>query len=154
MRSTLILLVLAPALLRAQDAKGPCPGSVGLDSALQGYVTKPDRKPHRQADGVELTVDDGSFVLVTPTNEGRDFYNGGATKVVRMVAVVDTTGMLDSTSVAITESPSPALTNAVCAAALRMRFDPATQGGRKVRAVYKDWFTFRAQYDITRIRQH
>jgi hypothetical protein len=154
MKRMLCLLAFAPAIARAQDGKGPCPGSVGLDSALQGYVTKPDRKPHRQADGVEPVVDDGSFVLVTAQNEGHYVVNGGATRIVRLVGVVDTTGRLDSTSVAIAESPNAVLSNAVCTAALQMRFDPATKDGRKVPVVYKDWFTFREQFDLTRMGRH
>jgi hypothetical protein len=152
MNRMLCLLAFAPAIARAQDAKGPCPGSVGLDSALQGYVAKPDHKPHRQADGVEPTVDDGSFVLLTAGNEGHDMLNGGANKIVRLVGVIDTTGKFDSTSVTITESPYAVLSDAVCTAARQMRFDPATmKDGRKVPVVYKDWFTFRQQFDMSRM---
>jgi hypothetical protein len=152
MRKVLMVLAFAPALARAQDARGPCPGSVGLDSVLQGYVTKPDRKPHRQADGVEPVLDDGGgYMLATARNAGPTVTNGGASKFVRFVGVVDTTGRLDSTSVTIMESPSPVLSAAVCAAAREMRFDPAMRGGRKVPALYKDWFSFLVRYDITRM---
>jgi hypothetical protein len=150
----LVAFAFAPVIARAQKASGPCPGSVGLDSVLQGYVTKPDHKPRRQSDGVEPVVDDGSFVLVTPQNEGHYMVNGGANMIVRLVGVVDTTGRLDSTSVAIAESPNAVLSNAVCTAALQMRFDPATKGGKKVPVVYKDWFTFREEFDLTRMGRH
>jgi hypothetical protein len=155
MKRILCLLACIPALAAGQDTRGPCPGSVGLDSVLQGYVTKPDHKPRRQDDGVEPTVDDGSFVLVTGRNDnGAAMANANGTKVVRLVAVVDTTGRLDTTSVAITDSPNAVLTQAVCTAALQMRFDPATLRGRKVAALYKDWFTFRERYDLAPTPQH
>jgi hypothetical protein len=153
MKWVLCLLACAPALAAGQDTKGLCPGSVGLDSVLQGYVSKPDHKPHRQDDGVEPTVDDGSFVLVTGRNDnGAAIANAGGSKVVRLVGVVDTTGRLDSTSVTVPDAPNALLMQAVCTAALQMRFDPATRGGRKVAALYKDWFTFRERYDINTSR--
>jgi hypothetical protein len=149
MKRIFCLLACIPAIAAGQDSKGLCPGSVGLDSVLQGYVTKPDHKPRRQDDGVVPTVDDGSFVLVTGRNDNGDaMANAGGTKVVRLVAVVDTAGRLDTSSVSVPDSPDAALTQAVCTAALQMRFDPATLRGQKVAAVYKDWFTFRERYDI------
>jgi hypothetical protein len=155
MKHVLCVFVLVPALLSAQDAKGPCPGSIGPDSVLHGYVMKPDRKPHRQDDGVAPDAEDAGFTLVTAANASQlgsqMGSNSNAPRTVRFVGVVDTTGKLDSTSVAITESPNPALSRAVCTALLQMRFDPAMQGGRRVAALYKDWFTFREHFDVSRI---
>jgi hypothetical protein len=147
MTSTLrlaLVLGLLPALANAQETKGPCPGSVGLDSALQGYVNKPDHKPHRKHDGVVPTVADGSFVLASALQDyNRNVVSESAIKDVVLVGVVDTTGKLEPTSLAITESPSDVLTDAVCTAALRMEFDPASTGGRKVPALYKERYSFR-----------
>jgi hypothetical protein len=138
------VLAFAPALLGAQNPKGPCPGSVGLDSALQEYVPKPDHKPRRKQDGAVPTVVDGSFTVVTVAQDfSRNVVTEGGAKFVILVGVVDTTGKLEPTSLAITESPYGVLSDAVCTAALQMEFDPATTGGRKVPAVYKERFTFR-----------
>jgi hypothetical protein len=144
LRRPWLVLAFAPALAGAQNAKGPCPGSVGLDSALQEYVTKPDHKPRRKQDGVVPTVADGSFTLATAAQDySRNVVTEGGAKFVVLVGVVDTTGKLEPTSLAITESPYGVLTDAVCTAALQMEFDPATTGGRKVPAVYRERFNFR-----------
>jgi hypothetical protein len=141
-------LLLAPAMLAAQDAKGPCPNSIGLNAQLQGFVLKPDHKPRRLEDGVEPDIEQTYYQLVTPANEMHEVANGGATKTVSFQGVVDTLGIIDTSSVTITESPTLALSRAVCAAALQMKFEPATLGGKKVPAVYKGWYNFRETYDI------
>lgn len=137
-----------PVLLAAQNAKGPCPNSVGLNAELQGYVMKPDHKPQRMADDVEPDVEQTHYQIVTPANEMHAVANGGATKTVTFEGVVDTLGRIDSTSVTITESPNGTLSLSVCAAALQMKFEPATLGGKKVPAVYKGYYHFRETYDI------
>jgi hypothetical protein len=139
---------LVPAMLAAQNAKGPCPNSVGLNAELQGYVMKPDHKPQRLADDVEPNVEQTYYQMVTPANEMHQMANGGATKTVSFEGVVDTLGRMDSTSVTITESPNGTLSLSVCAAAVQMKFEPATLGGKKVPAIYKSYYHFRETYDI------
>jgi hypothetical protein len=111
-------------------------------------VTKPDHKPQRLADDVEPDVEQTYYQRVTASNEMQHLANGGSTKTVSVQGVVDTLGRMDSSSVTITESPSPALSQAVCTAALQMKFEPATLGGKKVPAIYKTWYQFRETYDI------
>jgi hypothetical protein len=101
-----------------------------------------DHKPRRKQDGVVPTVPDATFTMSTPMDEDRNIANTGVTKIVVLAGVVDTTGKLVPTSTAITESTSPALTQAVCAAAVQMSFDPAVLGGQKVPALYKERFKF------------
>ena len=143
MRKILCVLAFAPALLCAQNAKGPCPGSVGLDPVvLQGTVEKPDRKPRRKHDDVVPHVQGSNFSTVAPDDEDRNFQHTSIPKIVNLVGVVDTTGKLEPASLMITDSPSPALSAAVCEAAVQMAFIPAEDHGQKVRAQYKERFTF------------
>jgi hypothetical protein len=140
------VLAVTPALLGAQGAKGVCPGSVGPDSALQGYVSKPDKKPHRKRDGVVPTVQDGTFTTTAPLQADRSMNAEWVNSVdVTLLGVVDTTGQLEPTSVLIAESNNIALSQAVCTAALQMQFDPAIKGGQKVAALYKEQFEFYRQ---------
>jgi hypothetical protein len=149
MQKLLLVLLVVPGVLGAQDAKGPCPGSVGLDSGLTAWVAKPDHKPRRKQDGVVPTVQDATFTVTAPMEEDRNIASGGTMRIVVLVGVVDTTGKLVPTSTAITESPSQALTQAVCAAALQMSFVPAVLAGQKVPALYKERFAFyRSHMDI------
>jgi hypothetical protein len=141
------VLALAPALLSAQGTKGLCPGSVGPDSGLQGYVSKPDKKPRRKHDGVVPTVQDGSFSATPPQQADRRMNAEFVNSVnVTLIGVVDTAGRLDPTSVLIAESSNTALNQSVCTAALEMLFDPAMKGGQKVAAVYKEQFEFYRQH--------
>jgi hypothetical protein len=142
MRKILCLLAVAPALLQAQSNKGACPGAVGPDSALQGYVSKPDKKPRRRQDGVVPILQDPTYTTSQPQQEGRDFGVGNATKIVILTGVVDTTGKLIPTSLAVTQSPNDDFMNAVCAAGPQMAFDPAVKGGQKVAAIYTERFIF------------
>jgi hypothetical protein len=140
------VLVVTPALLGAQ-AKGVCPGSVGPDSALQGYVSKPDKKPRRKHDGVVPTVQDGSYSATMPQQADRSMNAESLNTVeVTLIGVVDTTGQLEPTSVMIAESNNVALSQAVCTAALQMQFDPGMKGGQKVAAWYKEQFEFYRQH--------
>jgi hypothetical protein len=142
MRKILCTIAFVPAVLGAQAGKSPCPGAVGLDSALQGYVSKPDRKPRRRQDGIVPILKDPTYSTAVPQQEGRDFGVGNMTKIVVLVGVVDTTGKLIPTSLAVTQSPNADFTDAVCAAGPQMAFDPALRGGQKVAAVYTERFIF------------
>ena len=143
------VLALAPAIAFAQDAKGPCPGAVGPNSALDGDVSKPDRKPRRKEDGIVPIVQTGQFVMSTPMDEDRNVADGSIPRIVVLIAVVDTTGKIIPTSAEISESPSPGLSQGVCQASLQMQFVPALLHGQKVAAIYKERFAFhQAHMDI------
>jgi len=145
----LCVLAFAPALLGAQVKEGPkglCPGSVGPDSALQGFVSKPDHKPRRKQDGVVPTVQGGSYTTTAPQQADRSMDAEVVGEVdVTLIGVVDTVGQMDPTSVLISQSTNSNLSQAVCAAALQMLFDPAVKGGQKVAALYKEQFAFYRQ---------
>lgn len=56
--------------------------------------------------------------------------------------VVDTTGLVDMNSIAVLESSDSRITEGVCHYLAASRFNPAEQGGRKVRARRDMPFTF------------
>ena len=67
----------------------------------------------------------------------------GAEGVVRAVYVVDTLGVVDTTSVRVMYSDDPDFTASVMVALGGMRFRPATKGGRAVRQEVQQQFRFR-----------
>ncbi len=67
----------------------------------------------------------------------------GAEGVVFALFVVDTTGLVDSTSVRFLSSPDPLFTMSVRHALGQMHFKPAVRGGEKVRQLVEQHFRFR-----------
>jgi len=67
----------------------------------------------------------------------------GTQGVVRTVYVVDTTGTVDTASIQVLYSDDPHFTASVMNALGRMRFRPATKGGRPVRQLVEQQFRFR-----------
>lgn len=67
----------------------------------------------------------------------------GAEGVVFALFVVDTTGLVDSTSVRVLSSPHPMFTASVRDALVQMHFKPAIRGGEKVRQLVEQHFRFR-----------
>jgi TonB family protein len=67
----------------------------------------------------------------------------GTQGVVRAFYVVDTTGTVDTTSIQVIYSDDPHFTASVVNALGRMRFRPATKGGRPVRQLVEQQFRFR-----------
>jgi protein TonB len=67
----------------------------------------------------------------------------GTQGVVRVFYVVDTTGTVDTTSIQVVYSDDPHFTTSVVTALARMRFRPATRGGKAVRQLVEQQFTFR-----------
>jgi TonB family protein len=66
----------------------------------------------------------------------------GAEGVVFAIFVVDTTGLVDSTSVRFLSSPHPMFTSSVRDALNQMHFKPAIRGGIKVRQLVEQHFRF------------
>jgi TonB family protein len=66
----------------------------------------------------------------------------GVEGVVFAVFVVDTTGLVDSTSVRVLSSPHPMFTSAVRSALGQMHFKPAVRSGEKVRQLVEQHFRF------------
>jgi TonB family protein len=67
----------------------------------------------------------------------------GTEGVVFAIFVVDTTGLVDSTSVRMLSSPHPMFTASVRHALGQMHFRPAVRGGEKVRQLVEQHFRFR-----------
>jgi len=67
----------------------------------------------------------------------------GTQGVVRAFYVVDTTGAVDTTSIRVVYSDDPDFTASVLTALARMRFRPATRGGKPVRQQVEQQFRFR-----------
>lgn len=67
----------------------------------------------------------------------------GAEGVVFALFVVDTTGLVDSTSVRFLSSPHPMFTTSVREALGQMHFKPAVRAGAKVRQLVEQHFRFR-----------
>jgi TonB family protein len=72
----------------------------------------------------------------------RDLLAIGAEGQVRTTYVVDTTGMVDTASIAIELSDDPRFTRSVRDALGSMRFRPARRGGKKVRQLVEQSFRF------------
>ncbi len=66
----------------------------------------------------------------------------GAEGVVFAIFVVDTTGLVDSTSIRFLSSPHPMFTTSVRDALPQMHFKPAIRGGEKVRQLVEQHFRF------------
>jgi len=67
----------------------------------------------------------------------------GAEGLVQATFVVDTTGMVDTTTVQVARSDDPRFTASVLTALGQMRFRPAKRGGEKVRQLVEQQFRFR-----------
>ena len=67
----------------------------------------------------------------------------GAEGVVFAIFVVDTTGLVDSTSVCVLSSPHPMFTASVRTRSDQMHFKPAVRAGEKVRQLVEQHFRFR-----------
>jgi TonB family protein len=82
---------------------------------------------------------EGSAAPVYP----RDLLAIGAEGVVQTIYVVDTTGMVDTTTVQVVRSDDPRFTESVRAALDHMRFRPARRAGKTVRQLVEQQFRFR-----------
>jgi TonB family protein len=90
---------------------------------------------------VDETVEryDGSAAPVYP----RDLLAIGAEGVVSAIYVVDTTGLVDTTSIEVVRSDDPRFTESVRTALGQMRFRAARRQGKAVRQLVQQQFRFR-----------
>lgn len=90
---------------------------------------------------VDLMVEryDGSAAPEYP----RDLMALGAEGLVRASYVVDTTGVVDTTTFQVTHSDDPRFTESVRIALQGMRFRPARRGGKAVRQLVQQQFRFK-----------
>lgn len=73
----------------------------------------------------------------------RDLLAVGAEGMVEAIYVVDTTGVVDTTTIKVVRSDDPRFTESVRTALGRMLFRPAKRGGRTVRQLVQQQFRFR-----------
>jgi hypothetical protein len=72
----------------------------------------------------------------------RDLLTIGAEGVVQAIYIVDTTGMVDTTTVEVVRSDDPRFTESVRTALGQMRFRPAIRAGKTVRQLVEQRFRF------------
>jgi TonB family protein len=82
---------------------------------------------------------EGSGAPVYP----RDLLAVGAEGMVQAIYVVDTTGRVDTTTIQVERSDDPRFTASVRTALGQMRFRPARRGGKTVRQLVEQRFSFR-----------
>jgi TonB family protein len=82
---------------------------------------------------------EGSAAPIYP----RDLLAVGAEGLVRATYVVDVTGMVDTMTIQVVHSDDPRFTESVRTALGRMRFRPARRGGKTVRQLVEQKFSFR-----------
>jgi hypothetical protein len=73
----------------------------------------------------------------------RDLLAVGAEGLVDAIYVVDTLGVVDTTTIQVVESNDPRFTESVLTALGHMRFRPASRAGEKVRQLVEQQFRFR-----------
>jgi TonB family protein len=87
----------------------------------------------------EIVRYEGSAAPIYP----RDLLAIGAEGMVQAIYVVDTTGMVDTTTIQVVRSDDPRFTRSVRIALAQMRFRPATRADKKVRQLVEQRFRFR-----------
>ena len=90
----------------------------------------------------EIVRYEGSAAPIYP----RDLLAIGAEGLVQAIYVVDTTGMVDTTTIQVVRSDDPRFTESVLTALAQMRFRPATRGDKNVRQLVEQQFRFRVVY--------
>jgi TonB family protein len=86
----------------------------------------------------EIVRYEGSAAPLYP----RDLLAIGAEGMVQAIYVVDTTGMVDTTTIQVVRSDDPRFTQSVRTALEHMRFRPATRAGKTVRQLVEQQFRF------------
>jgi TonB family protein len=132
---------------QAWGARGRKPGSGALGLVPFGPVAKLTYDTVFSVLQVDRTVEryDGSAAPAYPPALAALGVEG----VVRVVYVVDTTGLADRTSVRVMFSDHPEFTVSVLSALDLMRFRPATRHGKAVRQQVEQQFRFRIMPGIT-----
>jgi hypothetical protein len=117
----------------------------GVDvGAINDVAADPEVPAKRIVDGVDAVARDTAYRVIAMTLSPDDdppFLDHGALRATA-VAIIDTAGRPVEGSVVVTESDDMALTRGICDAMPHMRFRPAQENGRKVRALYREEFVF------------
>jgi CBS domain-containing protein len=131
-----------PTAAAGDSALGRCPGSdaVYTQAQLADVMSKPARAAERVLNGVVPVAVDNHNRLVAIGSDHDLTSALHRTAYVTAVAIVDTAGAVVPGSVVITESDGYDLSHAVCTAMPHMQFTSARDGGRKVRALYREEF--------------
>jgi protein TonB len=136
------------------DIPDRIPKAGAMDKMIEGMfgprspvATQPDASPN-VADGAPLTEDRVEKAVVALPGTGQPRYpsmlqSAGLEGDVRTQFIVDTLGRVEQGSVHVLESTHEMFTTAVRDALARARFRPAEVGGRKVRQLVEQTFTFR-----------
>ncbi len=127
----------------ADDGEGILPRRPILEGML------PDGVPEVALDSVFSILDVDSQVVRYASSAAPDYppslLKAGIEGAVESEFVVDTTGIVDLTSVRILFATDPAFTRSVQDALYEMRFRPAIRGTQKVRQLVHQRFTFQIQ---------
>lgn len=138
-------LAAVPARAAKDSTIGRCADSRNTDvGSITDVVTDPERPAVRIENGVDAIARDSAYRVIAMTLSPDDdppFTGHGAMRVTA-VAIIDTTGHPVKGSVVVTESDDAALTRGICEMMPHMRFHPAQNEGRKVRALYREEFIF------------
>lgn len=138
-------LAAVPARAAKDSTIGRCADSRNTDvGSITDVVTDPERPAIRIENGVDAIARDSAYRVIAMTLSPDDdppFTEHGAMRVTA-VAIIDTTGHPVKGSVVVTESDDAALTRGICEMMPHMRFHPAQNEGRKVRALYREEFIF------------
>ena len=138
-------LAAVPARAAKDSTVGRCVETRNVDiGAIGDVVEDPQQPAKRIEDGVDAVARDSAYRVVAMTLSPDDdppFMQHGSLRATA-VAIVDTAGRPVAASVVVTESDDMSLTRGLCEAVPHMRFRPALVNGRKVRALYREEFTF------------
>ncbi len=132
-------LAAVPARAAKDSTVGRCAAMRDVDiGAINDVVEDPEQPAKRIENGVDAVARDTDYSVVAMTLSPDDyppFSNHGALRATA-VAIIDTAGRPVAGSVVVTESDDMALTRGICEAMPHMRFRPAQEAGRRVRALY------------------
>lgn len=138
-------LAAVPARAAKDSTVGRCVESRNVDIGAIGDVVEDPQQPAKRIEnGVDAVARDSAYRVVAMTLSPDDdppFTEHGALSAT-VVAIIDTAGRPVPGSVVVTESDDMALTRGICEAMPHMRFHPAQENGRKVRALYREDFVF------------
>jgi hypothetical protein len=138
-------LAAVPARAAKDSTVGRCVETRNVDIGAIGDVAEnPQQAARRIENGVDAVARDTAYRIVAMTlspDDSPPFPEHGAMRATA-VAIIDTAGRPVPGSVVVTESDDMALTRGLCDAMPHMRFHPALDNGRKVRALYREEFVF------------
>jgi hypothetical protein len=138
-------LAAVPARAAKDSTVGRCIETRNVDiGAIEDVVEDPQEPAKRIENGVDAVARDSAYRIVAMTLSPDDdppFLDHGALRATA-VAIIDTAGRAVRGSVVVTASDDMVLTRSLCEAVPHMRFRPALENGKKVRALYREEFVF------------